>query len=85
VISLTLRVVRADGETDYRLNPSVVVAFERQFKTGIGKAFAAEQKAEHVYWLAWKAEQHSGAVVKPFEGWLEDVADVQMVEEPARP
>jgi len=85
VISVTLRVVRADGETDYRLNPAVVVAFERQFKMGIGKAFATEQKAEHLYWLAWKAEQASGAVVKPFDGWLETIADVQMVEEPARP
>ena len=52
---------------------------------GIGKAFSTEQKAEHMYWLAWKCVANSGAVVKPFEGWLETVVDVQMVEEPARP
>ena len=85
MISLTLRVVTADSERDYRLTPAVVVAFERQFGLGIGKAFAAEQKAEHVYWLAWKCIQQSGSVVKPFEGWLESVVDVQMVEENARP
>ena len=85
MISLTLRVVTADSETDYRLTPSVVVAFERQFKTGIGKAFSAEQKAEHMYWLAWKCVQQTGSVVKPFEGWLEDIVDVQMVEDTPRP
>jgi hypothetical protein len=85
VISLTLKVVTADGERDYRLTPATVVAFERQFGMGIGKAFAAEQKAEHVYWLAWKAMQQSGAVVKPFDGWLETVVEVQMVEEPSHP
>ena len=85
MISLTLRVVTADSETDYRLTPAVVVAFERQFKTGIGKAFSSEQKAEHMYWLAWKCVAQSGAVVKPFEGWLEDITDVQMVEDMPRP
>jgi hypothetical protein len=85
VISLTLKVVTADSERDYRLTPSVVVAFERQFGRGIGKAFASEQKAEHVYWLAWKAEQQSGAVVKPFDSWLDTISDVQMVEETVRP
>ncbi|HEY7821974.1 MAG TPA: hypothetical protein VIG24_04030 [Acidimicrobiia bacterium] len=85
MISLTLRVVAADSETDYRLTPAVVVAFERQFKVGIGKAFASEQKAEHMYWLAWKCVQHSGAEVKPFEGWLDTITDVQMVEDTPRP
>jgi len=85
VISLTLRVVTADSEQDYRLTPSVVVAFERQFGVGIGKAFTSDQKAEHMYWLAWKAVQQSGQAVKPFEGWLESIIDVQMVEEPVHP
>jgi hypothetical protein len=85
VISLTLRVVTADSERDYRLTPSVVVAFERQFGMGIGKAFSSEQKAEHLYWLAWKSEQQTGAVVKPFDSWLESVVDVEMVEQPSRP
>ena len=85
MISLTLRVVAADSETDYRLTPAVVVAFERQFKVGIGKAFASEQKAEHMYWLAWKCVQQSGAEVKPFEGWLDTITDVQMVEDTPRP
>lgn len=85
MISLTLRVVTADGERDYRLTPATVVAFERQFGMGIGKAFASEQKAEHVYWLAWKAMAQSGAVVKPFDGWLESIVDVQMVEDQVRP
>jgi hypothetical protein len=34
---------------------------------------------EYVYWLAWKAMQDSGAVVKPFEQWLDTVKSVEMV------
>ena len=85
MISLTLRVVTADSERDYRLTPAVVVAFERQFGLGIGKAFAQDQKAEHMYWLAWKCVANSGQVVKPFEGWLDTITDVQMVEDTPRP
>ena len=85
MISLTLRVVTADSERDYRLTPSVVVAFERQFGMGLGKAFTSDQKAEHVYWLAWKAVQAAGGVVKPFDSWLESVVDVEMVEDAVRP
>lgn len=85
MISVTLKVVTADSEREYRLTPAVVVAFERQFGMGIGKAFQSDQKAEHLYWLAWKSEQHSGAVVKPFDGWLDTIVDVQLIEDPARP
>ena len=34
------------SERDYRLTPAVVVAFERQFGLGIGKAFAQDRRLE---------------------------------------
>ena len=35
---------------------------------------------EHLYWLGWKAQQSSGVVVKPFDGWLDTVESVEVVE-----
>lgn len=86
MLNLTLRVVRPGGdEKTYAIIPKVVVAFERQFGVGIGRAFQEQQKAEHLYWLAWKAEQASGAVVKPFDDWLDNVNDVELIEDDAAP
>lgn len=80
MISLTLRVTH-DGDTnEYAVGPKVQVAFEREWKVGMPKAFASDQKVEHVYWLAWKAQQASGAVVKPFDGWIEGLEGVEIVQ-----
>jgi uncharacterized NAD(P)/FAD-binding protein YdhS len=86
MIDLSLRVVKTDGsDLTLPVAPKTVVAFERQFGMGIGKAFQTEQKAEHLYWMAWKAQANSGAVVKPFDGWLDDVVSVELVEQDAAP
>lgn len=79
---LRLRVVMAEGDGgEFSVSPKVQVMFEREFRTGIGKALSTEQKVEHLYWLAWKAMHASGRVVKPFDGWLEDIVDVQIVDD----
>ena len=75
MFGLTLRIVSEDGDGEVPVKPSTIVAFERQFQTGLGRAFQNDQKAEHVYWLAWKA---SGSK-KGFDAWLETVMDVQIV------
>ena len=75
MFGLTLRIVSEDGDVEVPVKPSTVVAFEREFQTGLGRAFQNDQKAEHVYWIAWKA---SGSK-KGFEVWLDTVADVQIV------
>jgi len=79
VISMTLRVT-TDGHTeDVVIGPKVQVAFEREWKIGLPKAFGAEQRLEYVYWLAWKAIGDSGRVVKLFDAWLETVENVEMI------
>ena len=69
---------RSDVEVTYPVSPTVIVAFERNFKMGIGQAFTDQLKFEHLYWLGWKAEHSAGEVVKPFDGWLEDVDGVEL-------
>ena len=83
MITLNLRAVTTEGTTDYTVGPKVQVAFEREFKIGLPKAFAADQKMEHLYWLAWKcaleAARNGGPAVKPFDGWLDGVQLVELV------
>ena len=80
MISLTLRVTH-DGDTkEYVVGPKVQVQFEREWKVGMPKAFSSDQKVEHLYWLAWKAMQSSGAVVKPFDGWMDSLEAVEIVQ-----
>jgi major membrane immunogen (membrane-anchored lipoprotein) len=81
MFGLTLRVVTSNGDEEVSVTPRVVVAFEREFQTGLGRAFQSDQKAEHMFWLAWKA---SGSK-KSFDSWLDDLVDVQIVEAVERP
>ena len=80
MFGLNLRVVTQDGEKDVAVTPKVSVAFERQFQTGIGRAFQ-ENKVEHIYWLAWQASGAPG----DFDAWLDKLVDVRMLEGTDRP
>ena len=85
MLSLNLRVTTSEGSRDYGVRPKTVVEFERQFGMGVGKAFSNEQRAEYIYWLAWRAIKDSGETVKPFDNWLDAVQDVEMLEGDDRP
>ena len=80
MIALSLRVTHNGETNEYVVGPKVQVAFEREWKVGMPKALTNDQRMEHLYWLAWKAQQASGAVVKPFDGWLDGVEAVEVVE-----
>jgi len=80
MISLNLRVTHDGNTNEYAVGPKVQVAFEREWKVGLPKALTQDQRMEHLYWLGWKAQQASGAVVKPFDGWLEGVESVEVAE-----
>ena len=80
MLSLTLRVTTDTGAGEYVVSPKVQVLFEREFKSGLPKAFASEPRMEHLYWLAWRSVQAAGEVVKPFDDWLGTVRSVEMVE-----
>ena len=81
MFGLVLRVVTADGADEVPVTPRVIVAFEREFQTGLGRAFQSDQKAEHMFWLGWKA---SGSK-KGFDAWLDTLVDVQIAESVERP
>jgi hypothetical protein len=82
-VSMKLTVERNDGSSDtYTIKPVTIVAFERQFATGIG-SLETDRRMEYLYWLAWDAEKRAGKIVKPFDGWLDEIADVDPVDEAA--
>lgn len=86
MIQVKLRVVTSDGpQGEFIVSPKVQVEFERQFKTGIGKAFENDLKMEHIYWLAWKAQHYAGREVKPFDSWLDTIETVEVVDEASAP
>ena len=84
--AMELTTVHTDGVNDgtYVVKPLTIVAFERQFGVGLG-SLLSDQKMEYVYWLAWHSEKTAGKVVKPFDGWLEGVESVEMVDDDAAP
>lgn len=64
---LSIKVKTTDGnEVNYKLTPRIIVAFEQNFGAGMPKLLGEQQKVEHIYWLAWKAQQVNGVIVKPF-------------------
>jgi len=67
------------------VTPRAAVNFERHFKVSLTKAITEQEMMEHWFYLAWECVRLSGRVVKPFDGWLEDVQSVQFVgdSEPA--
>jgi len=67
------------------ISPRAAVNFERHFGLALSKAISEDTRFEHVYYLAWDSVRLSGRVVKPFDGWLEEVKSAKFVvdEEPA--
>jgi hypothetical protein len=79
--TMVVTVVRAgDQRETFTVKPATIVAFERHFGVGLG-ALSTDARMEYIYWLTWEAERRSGAVVKPFDGWLEDVEDVELADD----
>lgn len=82
MITAQAKITKIDGTSaSYPVTPKVIVEFERHFKTGLQAAFLNDQHMEHTFWLGWKAEHLAGQVVKPFDGWLDEVARVELVDE----
>jgi hypothetical protein len=77
---LAIKIKMVDGtETAYKLTPRIIVAFEQQFGAGMPKLLGDQQKIEHIYWLAWKALQVNGVVVKLFgPEFLDTIASAEL-------
>lgn len=79
VSNVGLRVEHGGEMIDVKVTPRAAVNFERNFKMPFTKLFSGDLAMEHVYWLAWECVRLTGRVVKPFDGWLEDLVNVGWV------
>jgi hypothetical protein len=84
-MKITLRILHDGTERTLTAGPAAIVAFERKWGLGIGKAMA-EIRVEHLAWLAhqaaWReAKAGDGAAVKPFDDWLSDLEDIEAIGE----
>lgn len=81
---LAIKVKISDGsESIYKLTPRIIVAFEQNFGKGLPHLIGTEQKIEHIYWLAWKAQQVNGVIVKPFgPEYLDTILSAELDADP---
>jgi hypothetical protein len=79
MIGIKLKVTVDDEEIVAPITPKCAIEFERHFKMGLPKAFTQEQKMEHLFWLGWACVKATGRVIKPFDSWLDQVQNVEMV------
>jgi hypothetical protein len=84
----TITVRHNDGTTsEAAITPSVQVAFERHFKTGIAvMADPTTLRMEYMYWLAWYGSTAARKGQPGFDEWLATVAEIESeAEEEADP
>ena len=82
-MKISLRIVHDGAERLLVAGPAAIVAFERHWSLGIGKAMS-EVRVEHLAWLAhraaWQeAQAGNGPAVKPFDTWLDLLDDIEAV------
>lgn len=83
---MRLTVTPATGEPyQITVTPAVIVAAERHFGKGMNQLFGEQMSYEALAWLAWKATHRSGAVVKPFDEWLDGIEGIEAGDETAIP
>ena len=84
MLKIRLTVERRDGNSsELPVYPPAIRNFARWAKCGISQAFTGNDiRMEHLYYLAWLADKDSGNVVKPFEEWAKNVADVEISNDP---
>lgn len=61
------------------VTPRVEVDWEAHHNKAFGATFMGEPKRTEWYYLAWLAVKHAGHVVKPFDGFINELAEVTVV------
>lgn len=67
------------GSVDATVTPRVEVEWEKHFGKAFGATFAAGAQRTEWYYLAWLAVKHTTETpVKPFEGFIDQLASVTL-------
>jgi len=84
---LAISIKWKDGTAqEVRITPAAEVAFEDWAGVGLHIALSPEHgKNKNVYRLAWESLKAAGTVVKPFEDFLKEIDDADLVTTTANP
>lgn len=77
-MKITMSVTRHGTPQTVTIAPVDIVAFERAFGIGFGKAFgnAEEMRLEHQLWMAWSASKRTGSTTESFDAWMAEVEEI---------
>ena len=78
-----IEITKKDGKKiTYDLTPSVKVAFEAEFKTGLRKRLGELQMESDLWWLAWRLEKDLGKTELAFgDDYINQFIDVDLLYE----
>ena len=80
MIRFKIRVVSVGGATaEATAGPPDLIAFERAYERSVIK-LQSEMKFEDLAYLAWHALKRAGQVSADFDAWLDDLADLELVD-----
>jgi len=84
-----LRVVHDGEERQVTAGPPTIVAFERKWGMGWGKAMQ-DVHVEHIAWVAHDALHKAalmgdGPAVKPFDDWINGLEEIEIVDDDSVP
>jgi len=80
MVPFNVEVTHTGGEPHtYEVTARVLVDWESHHSDLTWRAWVREQQWTPLCYLGWLAEKESGAVVKPFTGWLDNINQVRLV------
>ena len=84
-----LRIIHDGEERQVTAGPPTIVAFERKWGMGWGKAMQ-DVHVEHIAWVAHDALHKAalmgnGTAVKRFDDWINDLEEIEIVDEDSAP
>jgi hypothetical protein len=81
-MKMAFQVTYTDGRTvEVEAMPKDVVAFERQYGKRFTDAFSDTPALEWLFYLAWSPLHRSKQDPRAFDEFLDDVADIEVVED----
>ena len=81
-MQIKLKVTHNGTEQELTAKPVDLGAFETEHNCSI-TIFEKEQKATHLFWVAWHIARRTKLTTLDYQDWLEDLDDIEVLDEVA--
>lgn len=76
-MAMVIAVKGLDGtEVQLKPGPADHVAFEQKYEIPVSDI----QQVTHIYWMAWNTAQRTKVTTLPFEEWLANIDQIEVVD-----